>query len=159
MKKYLIKKGQHNSGFHLGIHFKKEIVMKREVIFKENCKYDLNGIDQSDVNKLFGVSFGLHQKNSARFGWRWSLDKNKIEILTYTYINGVRNFDSLQFVDLEETITLTLEAKADTYCFKFGTSELTIKKSNTPSYGYFLYPYFGGNQMAPHDINIFIDSL
>lgn len=159
MKKYVIKKGQHNSGIHLSIHFKKEIEMKRQVLFDESCEYNIQNDDQEDVNKLFGVSFGLHHKNSARFGWRWSVDKRKIEILTYTYIDGVRDFVSLQFVDLNETLTLTLIAKADTYYFKIGTSELLINKNISPSYGYFLYPYFGGNKVAPHNIIININKI
>ena len=54
--------------------------------------------DHLDVNKLFGMSYGFHHKNSARFGWRWDLEKNLVEILGYTYVNGVRSHRHICFV-------------------------------------------------------------
>ncbi len=39
-------------------------------------------------------------------------------------------------------------------------TELLPKLSTTPlAKGYLLYPYFGGDEVAPHDINIWIKTL
>ena len=96
--------------------------MQRHVTFDESCRYGSVPYHRQDVNKLFGLSFGLlpHRLetvqlagpstigraytthkwvsalhwNSARFGWRWNPTNQCIELLAYVYNNGVRNQDA-----------------------------------------------------------------
>lgn len=43
--------------------------IRRNVIFSQESKYDLQSEDQQDWNKLFGISFSINShKQSARFG-------------------------------------------------------------------------------------------
>ena len=82
--------------------------MQRHVTFDESCRYGSVPYHRQDVNKLFGLSFGLPidyfgkergwvasvHNNSARFGWRWNPTNQCIELLAYVYNNGVRNQDA-----------------------------------------------------------------
>jgi len=43
-----------------------------------------------DVNKLFGFGYGLHHIDSDRFGWRYNIEKNQVEIVEYCYEVGKR---------------------------------------------------------------------
>ena len=45
---------------------------------------------EEQVNKLYGISFGEHQMNSVRIGWRASQVKSEIELFSYVYDNGER---------------------------------------------------------------------
>jgi hypothetical protein len=90
MEIFKIKKGKHKSVFFRPkLHFFKNEICKR-VKFDKSAQYQLNNVDQFDINKLFGISYGFHHKNSARFGWRWSTRMEKIEILAYVYRDGKR---------------------------------------------------------------------
>ena len=55
--------------------------MSCEVVFTESCRYNV-GKDQSDINKLFGFSIGMHHKNSVRVGWRYVPSADLIEIVS-----------------------------------------------------------------------------
>jgi len=110
MSTYTIKQGQHRAKpLRLGLYLnKKNIAFK--VLFDTSCKYHIDGEDMEDINKLFGISYvpwymvplaifssvflslfrNQHHKDSARFGWRHNDKLNRIEILAYCYVNGVR---------------------------------------------------------------------
>ena len=64
--------------------------MEQYISFDESCKYDLKSKDQADINKLYGLSYGNHYYNSDRIGWRYLVDEDVFELLTYSYVNGVR---------------------------------------------------------------------
>jgi hypothetical protein len=167
MKFFTIKKGYHYSNLSNKIPFlhlfKKSI--KHTLYFNESVIYNLNNEDQMDINKLFGISFGLHHKNSARFGWRWNLEKKKIEILAYIYVDGVRvnEWDvNTLITDLDpyEVCEMEILKENNNYIFNvFSESKRkkfkkTLKCGKGRFWGYYLFPYFGGNQVAPHDIEI-----
>jgi hypothetical protein len=120
--------------------------------------YHFGDVDDLDINKLFGRSFGLHHKNSVRFGWR--IDGNKIAIYSYSYVNGQRisNMITKCSVEKEYKFTMTtkdkltiLEVDCDSYKIRYGV------ETGGSNFGYKLYPYFGGNKTAPHDLTIYLD--
>ena len=79
----------HFSGIHIGLHWNKNIIEKI-VTFNEDCLYTLTGPNHMQISKIFGISYGKHNINSARFGWRTNpSNPNKIEILTYSHVNGL----------------------------------------------------------------------
>jgi hypothetical protein len=139
-----IKKGGHYSSplsfkLHTGVD-KLSYIVK----FTDSCRYDLGNDNQLDWNKLFGVSVGYHKNNSIRLAWRYNKETELIEIAKYSYFEGTR-YMSTEIGELEintETI-LTLNIP-----------ELWKKK-----WGYYLNPYFGGNEVAPHDIKIHIKQI
>jgi hypothetical protein len=68
---YRIKKNNHYSGFHfrpiLG-----NMKLSFECILDETCTYNLGDVDQYDINKLIGLSYGYHHINSIRLGWNYN---------------------------------------------------------------------------------------
>jgi hypothetical protein len=167
MKTYTIKKGKHRCCFFkLALHlFKRKI--SHYVYFDNTAEYNLESNDQYDINKLFGISYGFHHKNSARFGWRWDLKKEKIEILAYVYKNGkrVNEWDEdlhIGFVEPYHRHRYTITKKGGYYEFLVEDETLEniytkkIKHGKCKFWGYLLFPYFGGNKKAPHDIMITI---
>lgn len=158
MATYKIKKGKHRSGIHIRPHFGTKR-MAWTVRFDESCTYDIGMPDQLDVNKLCGISHGLHHKDSARFGW--TSVGNRIELFAYYYTNGVRSFKSMGVHDIGEDIELYITVSKEFYHMTVQSkSDSIIRKDRTErnvkacKYGYMLYPYFGGNQTAPHDVKM-----
>ena len=167
---YLLKEGKNYSN---GINAKlllNPTGMKHTVNFNKNCLYDLRTVDQSDINKLFGFSFGYHHHNSIRFGWRSNVQRQKIEILAYMHKEGklIQEWDddiSMGFLDTDRDYHLELKylkgpTGFDTYYFSIKDEYdiLHATAFEAPKFllplGYKLYPYFGGNRKAPHDMLI-----
>jgi len=160
--KFLIKKNSHYSNRFLYKIFNAIQIrntLSYLVLFDDSCVYQLTKEDQSDINKLFGFSLGLHHKNSARFGWCW-LD-NQLRIYAYWYDNGVRKSKEIQSISIKRKYLLTIENLDNKWKFSVidfygdGLQEIEVEKSKTKiNFGYTLWPYFGGNQVAPQDITI-----
>ena len=136
--------------------------------FKFMVRFDSTAIyttkeseNQYDINKLYGFSDNNldHHKFSARFGWRWS--DSALWLFAYTYNNGVRAAKELGTVIIDSENFCSIKIEASTYIFTLNDKSDTLqRKSNTKqAVGYKLYPYFGGDEVAPHDINIFIKDL
>lgn len=158
----ILKNKHYSTPFRIKIHLLKKNI-KLKVCFDESAKYNLKSNDQYDINKLFGISYGFHHRNSARFGWRWDLDKEKIEILAYVYRNGkrVKEWESdihIAYIDCFVFYEMEIQKNEKEYIFslKKEFSEKSYKKSikhkSKCFFGYELSPYFGGNRKAPHDI-------
>lgn len=163
-----IQKGKHYSSCStLKFHFNKKSI-KFNISFSDDCIYNLESSDQFDINKLFGLSYGLHHKNSARFGWRWNLEKKKFEILAYVYRDGKRINEweeDILIAEIKPVLIYEMEIIKDNenYIFTVTTTnrkniyKKTIKCGNECNdFGYHLFPYFGGNQKAPHNMLILL---
>lgn len=163
---YRIEKNTHYSKPHklkLLLNTKK---ISYSVKFLLSCEYDLNNLDQGDMNKLFGIGYlPTHHKHSARFGWRWDLQKKKVEICAYIYDGGQRTIISLGWCTLGVKYTFDLMILQHTYLFGiqgddiYVTETYPLKHIPFKTIGYLLHPYFGGNQLAPHEIHIELTSL
>ena len=69
-KYFKLKKDSHYSGFRFNPNCDKKS-FRIEVIFTNECAYPSFGdVDDHDINKLYGISWGMHHKNSYRIGWR-----------------------------------------------------------------------------------------
>lgn len=152
VKEFIIKKGKHRSGIYFRPHLNCKS-LDCNVTFNSNCIYDLGNVNQFDINKLIGVSYGLHHKNSARFGWNAVGDQ--IKLWAYCYIDSKRVFTSLGKIDVEKQYNLKLTVTDNSYIFSVFDEDsmighTLINKSTTISFGYFLFPYFGGDEVAPH---------
>lgn len=156
---YTIQQGQHSSKG--GFETMNDSVIQFNAVFDSSAIYQtLDTENQWDINKLYGIADcgSHHHQNSARFGWRW-LD-GKLEIFAYTYADGQRNHQFITSVALHKEYTYTLKLQANQYLFQIGDETVTMERfcSNSPS-GYKLFPYFGGDETAPHDITILIEDL
>lgn len=156
---YVIPKGEHRSqgGFALvtGNKFRFKATFDSTAIYQT-----VEPIHQADANKLYGFSdcYSPHHSNSARFGWRW-LD-GKLEILAYCYQDGERHNELLDSVALNKSYDYEIEIQADAYLFRLNGVEKKMPRgcSGRP-FGYKLYPYFGGQEVAPHEVRIKIQDL
>lgn len=128
------------------------------VKFDESAEYTLDVVsDQADINKLTGFSDCAqhHQSESARIGWRWFNDE--LQILAYTYREGNLGFELMGAVALNTEINLSIRLVGDTYQYSgTGLQSVTMERTSDCESGenYWLWPYFGGNQTAPHEITI-----
>ncbi len=117
-----------------------------------------NAANQYDVNKLYGFSDNdqHHHINSARFGWRWS--NNALRLFAYVYNNEVLSFKELSTVAIGVEHQCAIQVSDSTYIFTLNGKNTTMHRaSTTPTgSGYKLYPYFGGDELAPHDVRIWI---
>jgi len=117
--------------------------------------------NQDDINKLFGFSDNkaTHQQFSARFGWRWS--NKALRLFAYNYNNGNRSFKELATIEIGRLYTCSITVDDSVYIFEVNGVETKMpRESATPmAEGYQLYPYFGGDETAPHDIFIWIEKL
>ena len=142
----------------LGIRICKSRKMSCEVVFAESCRYDV-GRDQSDINKLFGFSLGMHHRNSVRVGWRYVPTVDMIEIVTYIYRKGERwKEQHVDWVCFGKCVKYTIELREGCVVHFFaGDRWCAGEILGTQSKIFFSYPlslYFGGNCTAPHDMLI-----
>lgn len=132
-----------------------------EVLFDSTAIYTTQQREnQGDINKLYGFSdcSSFHHSNSARFGWRFH--KKGLELFAYTYSKGTRSFVSMGSINVNEKYTCTVVAKKGQYVFYLNNENKTLMKRGCNSGVQFrLYPYFGGNEMAPHNMNIWIKDI
>jgi hypothetical protein len=154
---YTIKKGQHSSGNHFDTQTSE--VLTFEAKFDKSAIYQtVLPSNQYDINKLYGFSDcnQQHHTNSARFGWRWF--KDKLEIHAYVYNDGVRKSKFIRSVAIDEMTSYELTIESSYYKFRVGSTVIEMNRTNNCEVGayYKLYPYFGGDETAPHDIKIVI---
>jgi len=117
--------------------------------------------NQHDYNKLFGFSDNNkdHHSFSARFGWRWL--NNEVQLSAYTYNDGVRSIVDLGGIDMSKEHNCAIIVNGDHYDFVLdGDTTSVARTSKTPkASGYKLLPYFGGDEVAPHNITINIKEI
>ena len=161
---YRILQGTHSAdGTHIGFHFGRKS-MERTIKFHSTCKYEIEDADQFDINKVYGFSEGYHHHNSARFGWRYNKYSNDIELLAYVYNDGKRIQEwqkdiLIKRVKLDQEVKTKIEIFRNKYVFSatnsLGTSICEMPRGRwTLPFGYKLFPYFGGDKTAPHDMYI-----
>ncbi|SFF83855.1 hypothetical protein [Pontibacter chinhatensis] len=157
---HTIKKGSHYSDKN-AVKQVNATALRFEVTFDSSAVYtSAKPNNQADINKLYGFSdcSTSHQVNSARFGWRWH--NNRLEVLAYTYLNKKWDYKLLGAVPLGQPVPLELRVEEDKYVFVMYGQQVAMPRACTgTAEGYQLYPYFGGDETAPHDITISIKEL
>jgi hypothetical protein len=164
---FTIPKGQHYGWpFRFALWWNRK-VFTRKVIFANNCRYELPGDDQLDTNKLFGIGYfpGFHHKDSARFGWRYLRGSGKMEVMAYCYDRGKRIIESVASIEVGQVYRLKLNIMENEYLFSVEESggkiigQTIIARRHSKKLQYGLWPFFGGNQTAPHYMTILIDKI
>ena len=157
---YTIRAGQHNCDQN---SFKsvKTSEMKFMARFDNTAVYQtLDPWNQYDINKLWGFSEGLnHQYNSARIGWAWN--DGALRLYAYAYKNGVPQYQEITPVTIGTDITCSIKLSGNSYIFTVNGIAVTLPRasSTATASGYQLYPYFGGDEVAPHTIYIWLKNL
>lgn len=152
---FKIKEGDHKSSNSLEFTNKSSWDFKFQ--FDSSSIYKtIDPINQWDVNKLIGISDGgLHQKNSARFGWRWF--DGKLELMAYTHYRGNFEFQKITDIEIGKEYIGTIQYGEEYIFICNGVSVFMRRDRNIHTNNYYLWPYFGGDEVAPHDIKIKID--
>lgn len=159
---FKIYKGQHYSIHEIA--FLKDDRLNFSVYFDDSCKYlTKNPNNQQDINKLYGFTDcnSLVHTNSARFGWVWNPNTELIDIYSYCYINKQRKFKYLDSVKLNTWNDLSIILYRGYYCFLIKKNYYFEDREQQHERGLYvmLYPHFGGDETAPHDIKIRIKNL
>lgn len=137
-------------------------------VLEFECRFDESAIytssipqNQYDINKLYGFSEcnDRHHDNSARIGWRWL--SGSLELHAYVYNDGVHSSKLIKAVELNKNIHCRIEIRSDLYFFYVDGTTVTMPRTNNCESGFYyvLFPYFGGDETAPHDIRILIRDL
>ncbi len=159
---YTIPKNQHystNSTYKPISNLSAQVFL---VWFDTSARYStVNPNNQSDINKLYGFSDNnsTHHAFSARIGWRWL--NNKLELLGYVYNDSIMSYRLIGDYPINSELRCEIQVKNSQYLFSVNGNSISLPRtSSTPSaIGYQLYPYFGGDETAPHDIKIKIKEL
>ncbi|RDV11944.1 hypothetical protein DXT99_23260 [Pontibacter diazotrophicus] len=163
---YTIKKGTHDAlrAFAADPDFVKVLSTERvrfSVIFDSTAVYATKDpANQRDMNKLYGLSdcSSDHHTNSVRFGWRWYGER--LEVHAYTYRNKVRESAFIGYVTLGKPSACEIRLEDQAYVLTMDGKSVSLPRNcNGKGEGYQLYPYFGGDEAAPHDITISIQEL
>lgn len=117
--------------------------------------------NQYDINKLYGFSDNNtdHHQYSARFGWRWS--NNALRLFAYIYNNGSVLSREVKAVNIGEEVFCKIQVTSTSYLFTINdyTERFPRMATTTQAKGYQLYPYFGGDEVAPHNVYVYIKAL
>ncbi|WP_128544367.1 hypothetical protein [Larkinella soli] len=156
---YLIRAGDHYCQ-------QSALVFTPKTTLSFSAKFDNSAIykstttaNQEDINKLYGFSDcdTHHNVSSARFGWNWK--NNALRIYAYCYVNGQRITKELGVALVNTGFDYKLSIVGNNYVFSFKGRDTVIPRGCTKvesTQRYLLYPYFGGDEVAPHDIRISI---
>lgn len=155
---YIIKKGNHyaNKNDVKTVQVNK---LSFSVLFDSSCIYSTTKhSNATDINKLYGFSDCnmQHHQNSARFGWLWNGEA--LEIHAYCYNNNIRQSKLIGTIPIGQSVNMSISVQGSTYVFVMNGKMETMQRSCSGNIadGYQLYPYFGGDEVAPHDIRIWI---
>ena len=131
------------------------------VLFDSSAVYKTKDpVNQYDINKLYGLSDcnAAHHTNSARMGWTWN--HNQLEIHAYGYKNGQRNSEFITAIPIGEPVNMSIEMHDSTYLMRVEDKFAELPRGCTGNgLGYKLFPYFGGDETAPHNVVIKIKEL
>jgi hypothetical protein len=171
MKKYTIKKGNHYASisifermFSFGWKVNEVPVKFR---FSRECWWNPpRNADDHDLNKLCGVGYGLSvHSNSVRFAWAPDFSKSGIiNVYGYTYDEkkeGEPHTSKFITAVAVDTECVGMIRKVTTnYSFTVGTTSIFMENSHPdPAVCNRLFPYFGGNNTAPINMDIELEYL
>ena len=128
-----------------------------KVLFDSSAIYQThNKANQADINKLYGFSDNhmMHHQYSARFGWRWY--QNQLSLLAYVYNDSIWFYKNLGTIEIGKIYECRILVEGDHYDFVLNDNITSMPRRSTTAtaIGYKLYPYFGGDETAPHPVRI-----
>jgi len=153
-REFVIKECKHRSSYLYNTTKSDYISFK--AVFDSSAIYTTDDPNnQYDVNKLYGISdCGCnHRDYSMRIGWRWVNDS--LEVLWFKHMHGIFTFEKIKTISLNHSYDYSITLEDSTYLICVDGVCDTTKRACDGNYRhYYLYPYFGGDEKAPHDIKI-----
>lgn len=158
IRRFTINQGEHYAHPKL-VQSLQSSKLEFDARFDETAIYDLGESQyQHSKNKLMGFSGcnQSHHENSARFTWQWV--DNQLEIYAYCYVDNERVEKYVGTVEIYEINRYAIQLTDDEYIFTLrdypqvrvrrGTNECKV------GVRYILWPFFGGQLPAPHDVHV-----
>ena len=134
--------------------------LNKKVIISKEVWFEKTNVDDEDINKLFGVAFGILgvHKNSFRIGWKPNKMKGNIDLYAYYYNNEGKHtseflttiFTSYHYkmsIRWDSNNMFSVDIDGENYFYK----KLEIEQSWFKS---FLRPYHGGDNKAKNRYEI-----
>lgn len=157
---YTIRKGSHYAD-HNAFRQRSTSKLRFSVTFDSTAVYAFQDTaNQRDMNKLYGLADcnTSHHSNSVRFGWRWY--KNRLEIHGYNYYNKTLQAGFIGLVTIGKPSICEISLEEQAYVLTLDGKSVSFPRACSGiGKGYQLYPYFGGDEVAPHDITIVLQEL
>lgn len=153
---FIIKKGRHVSIVNIEPLYGGGI--QSSCKFDSSVIYDLGNENQGDWNKLIGFSEDIRiHENSARISWRWNLEREQIELGYYCYVKGEVIKGHLYWLDIDEPVQFMVrddQEKQNYVIDIYGNYKTIHHGQKFDEKKFWSYPWFGGDEVAPHDIKI-----
>ncbi len=136
--------------------------INKEVVISKEAWFEKTNVDDEDINKLFGVAFGILgvHKNSFRIGWKPNKMKGNIDLYAYYYNNEGKHtseFLNTIFTSYHYNISIQWDGNnifsVDIDGENYFMRELKIKQNPLK---FFLRPYHGGDNRAYNKYSIAI---
>ena len=76
----------------------------------------------------------------------------------FTHNNKEMNFEEVAAVSIGDPHECSIKISGNTYIFSVDGKSVSMARNSSTATGkgYKLFPYFGGDEVAPHDIHIWI---
>ena len=135
------------------------------VTFDSSCIYTVDPADADDWNKVIGLGFvgskdqdittGVppHQVDGVRVGWRWNAQRGRIDLGAYIYVEGKRTDFKVAEAAINTPTRLTIKIDYERKLYQVLGGK-TVPFTHNKSFAYNTGLYFGGNQVAPHRIQV-----
>ncbi|MBC7689635.1 MAG: hypothetical protein H7211_15810 [Aquabacterium sp.] len=124
--------------------------MSFKIKFDSSAIYQtVDPVNQYDINKLFGFSEGdNHHLNSARLCWAWHI--NALHLYGYVYSDSIRAMKEIARVNIGAELICSVAVTSGGYVFTVNDTSHVMPRliKGVPLAGYWLYPYFGGDETA-----------
>jgi len=165
--RFEIDQGDHHSNHdfvarpHLGSHVDR--LLRFTAVFEADAEYlTANPLNQSDWNKLMGLTTDRIHQNSIRLGWRWNPVSRRVELGFYGYLAGTQTMTMLTDVGLGESIDCELRMTDTGLEVRAGGASHQEQGSLGAGFvvSWVLHSaYFGGDETAPHDIHVDVTNV
>lgn len=174
---YTIKKGSHRSGYRFAPIWQPK-KLRGHITFGKSCLYKpFTNKNEKDINKVLGLSVRVNPfaktKRSLIVDWPHHIDSfligmrrttetpsSKIELLKYAHVNGKFYHELLTKVEPNEEIRYVIERQQGMWYLLLSTStevrerRFIAKAGSGSKIGYKLFPYFGGDEVAPQRMSM-----
>lgn len=176
-KTYTIFKGWHISHLFPRLYENKTFI-SFTVNFDKSCLYHFGNDYDLDVNKLYGLGFGLIHDTSDplikifpekaegfRIGWNSQKNNGKIQLFAFYDNDSARSMVYLCDVNVNEDYSYYLYfdralnkvfVDVTQNTLNIAHTSFAFSFANCPNWGFYLFPYFGGTQTAPNKMQITI---
>ena len=156
-KTYVIEAGNHFCNNNRYPPFRTKSLFFTAIFNKSATYHFTDSLIKFDQNTLYGFAdnFNVHEQFSARFGWRWF--DGELQIAAYANNYGDSDIVQIGTVPLNTAVKYGIVVNTATYDFYLNdTLAVTLPRASSTrtAIPYKLFPYFGGDAVAPHRITI-----